>query len=303
MELKEIYTEEGFTTIGVASAMLICLSLIFSAAKVYEIQTASAQIQEVADAAVLAAENTIAEFYMIANVCDSILFSCALGSVILHGIGVLVSCIPPVQSSAHFFFSSGQKLSTFRDNFYDHTTRVLSQLQTVLPVLAQAKLLMVLRANSHNTYDENYYGIGFLVPDIGEPIQFNPYEKSKEFEEDSATSSESLASESAEIENLAQQAHELKELAYRHDSGSKTNYCMYERAQHLSAIPPYQNPYFASIDTWTFSAALKRAQYYYQWRLHSETPANNSVEEQGRSQLRSIFYQYAVEELNHGYVH
>ena len=47
----------GFSTLGMAVALLVALSLVFSAAQVYRVSSASADIQDVADACVLAAEN------------------------------------------------------------------------------------------------------------------------------------------------------------------------------------------------------------------------------------------------------
>ena len=42
----------GFTSVGMVLALLVCLSLIFTAAQVYRVNTASARVQDVADAAV-----------------------------------------------------------------------------------------------------------------------------------------------------------------------------------------------------------------------------------------------------------
>ena len=43
----------GFSTVGVALALLISLSLVFAGAQVYRVQSVAAEIQEVADAAAL----------------------------------------------------------------------------------------------------------------------------------------------------------------------------------------------------------------------------------------------------------
>lgn len=52
-------TDQGFSTVGMVLALLISLALLFTCAKVYEVNTVSARVQETADAAVLAAENTV----------------------------------------------------------------------------------------------------------------------------------------------------------------------------------------------------------------------------------------------------
>ena len=51
--------EEGSTTVGVALALLISLSLIFTSAQVYRVNSAAADVQDVADAVALAAENEV----------------------------------------------------------------------------------------------------------------------------------------------------------------------------------------------------------------------------------------------------
>lgn len=52
MKDKSIFRdEEGSTTAGMAVALLVTLSLLFSAAQVYRIHAAGAEVQEMADAA------------------------------------------------------------------------------------------------------------------------------------------------------------------------------------------------------------------------------------------------------------
>ena len=46
--------EDGFTTVGVALALLVTLALVFTSAQVYRVSSASADVQDVADAAALA---------------------------------------------------------------------------------------------------------------------------------------------------------------------------------------------------------------------------------------------------------
>lgn len=78
--------EDGFSTVGMVLALLITLSLIFTCAKVYEVNSVSAQVQETADAAVLAAENTVGEFYIVVTVCDAITFTLSLTMLVVLGI-------------------------------------------------------------------------------------------------------------------------------------------------------------------------------------------------------------------------
>ena len=70
--------EQGFTTTGMVLSLLITLALVFTAAQVYRINSASAEVQDVADAAALAAENQVAEFMIIARFCDAVVLSLSL---------------------------------------------------------------------------------------------------------------------------------------------------------------------------------------------------------------------------------
>ena len=63
------------------------------------------------------------------------------------------------------------------------------------------------------------------------------------------------------------------------------------------------NPYFSSIDTWSFQAALSRSQQYYKIRYEIEQPQGSSIEEQSNSALRKNFYAFAVKTVGEGYVH
>ncbi|MBO3282397.1 hypothetical protein, partial [Intestinimonas butyriciproducens] len=71
----------------------------------------------------------------------------------------------------------------------------------------------------------------------------------------------------------------------------------------LAGMSGSENPLFRSVDAWSFSVALKRAQAYYPRRLAVEAPADGSVEEQARSALRKRFYAFAADEVGRGYVH
>ena len=106
-----------------------------------------------------------------------------------------------------------------------------------------------------------------------------------------------------EAERAAERANEAKRRAFEHDCGLDPSYCMYERASALAGMSGSENPLFRSVDAWSFSVALKRAQAYYPRRLAVEAPADGSVEEQARSALRKRFYAFAADEVGRGYVH
>lgn len=77
---------------------------------------------------------------------------------------------------------------------------------------------------------------------------------------------------------------------------------MAERAETLAHMTGAQNPVYSSVDAWSFSVALRRAQAYYPARLAVERPDDGSVQAQAQSALRKRFYTYAAKEVARGYV-
>lgn len=293
-------TDEGFSTVGMVLALLITLALIFTCAQVYEINTTSAEVQEVADAAVLAAENTVGEFYIVVAVCDAVLFTLSLTMLISLGIGIVCACVPPAAGASKVFMDAAKKLSKTRDSFYKSAQESLEKLQKALPFLAAAKAQQVLSANSDQ--GSSFKGVAVLCPWEAEQTTTLTFEKSDTVLQAGESEHETLLDQAQQAEEAAKEANASKQHAYEHDSGSKDAYCMYERASTLAGMSGADNPFFSSVDTWNFSAALARAQTYYSHRLQQETPEGSSVEEQSNSVLRSVFYAYAVDEIGKGYV-
>lgn len=103
------WAEEGFSTVGMVLALLISISLIFTAACVYEINSSSSRVQEVADAAALAAENTVGEFYLVAGICDAVLLSLSLTTAGCLGLSVVCARVPPASGFSKTFLEMAQK--------------------------------------------------------------------------------------------------------------------------------------------------------------------------------------------------
>ena len=93
-------SDGGFSTVGMVIALLLTLSLIFSAAQVHRIQSISSEVQNVADAAALAAENQVASFYVVIQVCDAAVLSLSLTGLIMAGAGAVALCVPACQPIA-----------------------------------------------------------------------------------------------------------------------------------------------------------------------------------------------------------
>lgn len=296
------FCEEGFSTAGVVVALLLTLSLIFSAAQVYQVNSAAADIQSAADAAALAAENVVAEFYIVAYVCDAIVLSLALAGVALLAIGIVALCIPYTASLSETLLKAGNDILRVRNEFAEKAASGLNRLQKFLPFIAAAKSSTILQANSGGPMDTSYIGCGLLLPFEGEEISVGAMDAAEKLATDTEENKEGIKQAAEKAEEAAEKASQEKERAFQADCGNAPGYCMYERAAQLSSISQGDNPLYHTVDTWSFSAALNRARAYYPMRLAEEMPTDDSTESKADSALRKRFYQYAVDTLNEGYV-
>lgn len=302
MKRDVFHEEEGFSTVGMAVALLVTLSLIFSAAQVYRVNSVSADIQNVADAAALAAENEVAEFMVAVRVCDAVVLSLSLTGLTAYGLGVVALCVPPAASVGERLIELGGKIMDARDEFAEKAADGLNQMQKALPFLAAANAASVASANNASSGAE-YLALAVLVPSEGEEIEIASADSVEDVELEIKDQSAELQSAAQAAEEAAQEAQETKQRAFLRDCGDNPSYCMYERAQSLSSISSADNPLFQSVDAWSFSVPLERARAYYASRLSEEKPEDSSVGECARSALRERFYRYAVIEMEKGYVH
>ena len=293
--------EEGFSTVGVALALLVTLSLIFSAAQVYEVDSASADVQDIADATALASENVVGEFYIVASVCDAVVLSLSLSSVACLGIGVAATCIPPTAALGEKFISFSSDIAKARDTFGARANEGLSKLQGVLPYLAMAKAAQIAASNDTDN-DAQYASVVVLSPLKGTDLEVSSFSAADDAADAVGDNVEDLEEAVKVAEDAAQAAKEWKQKAYEADSGSRSDYCMYQRAKTLAGLSGSANPYFSSVETWSFTAAFKRAKAYYKKRLSSESPEDSSVMEEARSALRKRVFKYAVKQMKKGYV-
>lgn len=298
-----LHEEDGFSTVGVALALLITLALIFSAAQVYEINSVSADVQEVADAAALAAENTVGEYCVVATLCDAIVLSLSLSSLCCLGLSVAAICTPVTAAAAETLFQAAQKLKQTHDNFSQRAIDALERLKELLPLVAAAKAASVIEKNSNTRSGVAYKGIAILVPWQTDALETPSHEKGDEAFDAVIEKKDLVEQLGAEAEQEAQRMNAIKEEAYQADSGSETSYCMYERAKKLAPqMAESQNPFYTSSETWGFDIALDRALAYYWVRGEYEHPNGNSTEERARSALRKHFYNFAALTLENGYV-
>ena len=84
--------EGGYTTVAVAVALLVSLSLVFGSAAAQWVGARSAEVQQVADAVALSGENAVAAYSTVAQVLDACVLSMGLAGFVTCGAGLAVSC-------------------------------------------------------------------------------------------------------------------------------------------------------------------------------------------------------------------
>ena len=295
--------EQGLTTTGMVLSLLITLTLVFTAAQVYRINSASAEVQDVADAAALSAENQVAEFMLVVRFCDAVVLSLSLAGATACGLGIAALCTPVTATLSEGLIKAGRQLIEMRNKFADRAAAALNKLQEALPFFAAACAASVAAANNGDSSGAQYLGVAVLVPAKGESIGVSADDGADQLLDDIDDQAEDIRQKAKEAEEAAEEANRSKERAFKRDCGDNPAYCMYERALNLAGMESSSNPLYTSIDAWTFSVALNRAKAYYHTRLAGEAPADYSIEEQARSALRAHFYQYVTEELKGAYVH
>ncbi len=295
--------ESGLSTTSMVLSMLITLSLLFTAAQVYRINSASAQVQDVADAAALSAENQVAEFMLVARFCDAVVLSLSLTGTLACGLGIAALCTPATAVLSEGLIGAGRQLFEARNAFAERAASVLNKLQEALPFFAAACAAGVSNANDGSSLGAQYLGVAMLVPSKGEEITVSADDGAEKLLDDIDSQADDIRKKAKEAEEAAEQANSSKERAFMRDCGDNPAYCMYERAMSLAGLAGSDNPLYESVDAWTFQVALDRARVYYRTRLANEAPSSSSLDERARSSLRARFYRYVVDELKGAYAH
>lgn len=298
----EVFRDErGFTSVGMAVALLVSLTLIFSSVQVYRVNTLAAEVQEVADAAVLAAENQVGEFMIAVRVADATILSLTLVGVAAHGLGIIGLCVPPAAEIGAKLITTGEKVLKARDQFSDRAASALNELQKALPLLAAAAGASVAAANSEAS-DADYHVLALLLPAEGQVISTKSTDAESEMVDAVEEGKDDLAQAAEAAEEAVRRATEAKQRAFQRDCGDAPDFCMYERASNLATLNAVDNPLYQSVDAWSFAVSLRRARSYYSARLLQESYEGPSIEEKVRSVMRKRFYAYASQQLSRGYV-
>lgn len=293
----------GFSTAGMVLALLVTLSLLFCSAQVYRVQSAAADIQNVADAAALAADNQVASFYIVAQVCDAAALSMGLTATVVAGAGIVALCIPFFEAGGAKMLDASRSIFQARSKFVKRAAEGLERLQKLLPFIAAAQSYAVVNANGNDIV--TYFGFAVLLPVEGEPVNAGVPVAADEVLDDANEHKDAIEEAARKAEEAAREANEHKQRAFMADCGNYANgegRCMYERASVLSSLAGAENPLYDSVEAWSFGVAMRRAKAYYPQRLAHEAPLNSSVTEMTNSVLRARFYTYACDAIARGYV-
>jgi hypothetical protein len=300
--MLNIYKEDGgYSTIAMLVALMLTLSLLFSTAQVYRLNSASASIQEVADVSALAAENTVAQFVTCSQVCDAVLLTCTLTGYGCAALSVVAFCIPGGASVGKSLLSAGRAVIKTRNTFAQNAVKLLNVYQEALPFLAAVNAYAIAEENNKTVSGSSYKALAILCPFTAEEISIDLEDSSEVFDE--IEESEDELSDAAEKANEALlQAEAIKNEAYMADCGNNPSSCAYERAASLANLSSSKNPLYRSVETWSYSVALKRAKAYYSKRLSMEPVQCSSVKDRAQAELRKNYYQYMCSVLSGAYV-
>lgn len=295
--------EKGITTTAMAVSIMVSLALVFTGAQAYKATSASAEIQEVADACSLAAESEIAEFMVCVKVCDATVLSLSLLAGASFGIGIVCACAPPLKAVSDSLIKIGNKALKARQDFAKKAADGLNKLQNVLPFLSAAAAETVAQANGSGALKGDYAACAFLLSQKGKKIEIASSDDLDDSASEITDNITDIQKKASEAEEAAKEAQKAKEEAFKLDCGNAPGYCQYERAGRFPWMPASENPSYTNVDAWSFSVALDRAKSYYAYREGREEEPSGTVADKASYFVRMKFYSYAFEKLEtEGYV-
>lgn len=283
--------ESGYTSIAIVCALLVSLSLVFAAASAVWVSSRSSEVQRVADAASLAAENVVASYATVAQVLDACTLSMGVTGMVVGGAGLILSAVPGLSGAGAAALKSAKTILDQRKHFADTSAKGLMRLERGLPFIIATHSASVVNANSHEGM--SYTGVALPFPAQSQSELASAAEL--DIDEIEQTG-EILGSESDKAKDAQDRARQALEDGWMADCGARP-YCMWQRAQSLARLNSSENPYAGSASTWNFGMALKRGRAYYSVRKNSEAPLSQSIDEQVNSACRKAFYTYAEQKL------
>lgn len=292
--------ESGFTTLGAALAILLSCSLLFFGLWTSRSLSRAAGVQAVADSCALAAENEVSEFVLAVRAADATLLTLSLTGISLLGVGTVCCCVPGAQAAGLKFLDVGRAVLDKREDAARAEEAALNAAQKGLVVAAQAQAQMVASENAETI---GFDAIAYveLVPFDAPDISCGAGRSAAHAVQVALDESTSISEGAQAAEEAAMQANDALREGWLADCGAYPEPCMRERAESLAGMGLAENPMASSVNTWSYSMAIKRAQTYYRLRAEFEAPGNSSVEERARSALRIRFYEYAQKEVDAAY--
>lgn len=287
--------EGGFTTVAVAVALLLSLTLVFAAASAGWVASRSSEVQDVADAAALAGANSVASFATVAQVLDACVLSLGLTGMVVYGAGLVASCVPGLTTVGARMCAAGGQILEARRGLARTAASGLERLEAALPALVVANSASCVAANEGEGL--SYSGCALPVPATSQS-DFSALLADVD-DEPLDDLSEQMRAVSLEAEEARERADEALERGWMADCGSKP-YSLFERAGTLAGLSGAENPYHASPETWSFGVPLMRARAYYAARLSAEVVAGPTAEELTDAACRRAFYEYALGEVRAG---
>ena len=288
--------EGGYTTVAVAVALLVSLSLVFGSAAAQWVGARSAEVQQVADAVALSGENAVAAYSTVAQVLDACVLSMGLAGFVTCGAGLAVSCVPGLAARGAQVAKAGARVLDARRDFSRQANEGLQRLEGLLPALVVANSGSCARANSREGLDY----VGCAVP--------FPLESQSDFGalEDGADGNALTRPGGPFGGGVLQGGGGQGEGSGGPRAGMdrgltpSSPYCLRERAAHLAGLADAQNPDYASPEEWTFGAPLLRARRYYAARLGAAALEGRNPEELTDAACRRAFYSFALDEVRRG---
>ena len=280
----------GYTTLAMAVALLMCLTLAFGTAAAHWTMSRSADVQEVADATAMAGANCVAAFSTVAQVLDACVLTMGLAGAVVCGAALVVAAIPYLQAKAPAIMDVGRKILEARKGFARTAAQGLKTFEEALPALIMCNSASCASANSLG--GTSYVGMAVPFPQSSKS-DFSFLEDGldgKEMEKDA----EELAEASARKQEAHERAQEAKTRAWRADNIDNPM-CLRSRASTLAGLSGSLNPYYTSVDAWEFEYARIRARNYYLRRYTQEHFTGGSVDDLQRSAARKQFFGYAYE--------
>lgn len=284
--------EGGYTSLAVAVALLVSLSLVFGTAAAHWTMARAADVQEVADAAAMAGENYVAAFSTVAQVLDACVLTMGITGVVVCGAGLVVAAIPPLQAKSPAIVDAGRKVLDARRSFAKSAAQGLKTFETALPALIMANSASCTEANS--TGGLTYVGMAVPFPQTSK-TDYSFLEKdvdASEMEQDA----DRLAEASAKKQEAHERANAAKTRAWTADNVDNPK-CLHSRVATLTSLGSALNPHYPSVELWEFEYARIRARNYYSRRYATEHFAGGGTDELQRSCARKQFYGYAIEAL------